>query len=82
MRAEWFDCPGADLPGPVLIVARRATDHFGAAPVGELHGDVTDSAGCAMDEHRLPGAELGQLEECLPRRERGVRQSRSVQMIQ
>ena len=47
---------------------------FAPRGLGELHGDVSDPAGCPVDENGLPCRQLGRLDERLPGRQEDMRE--------
>jgi hypothetical protein len=52
-----------------------------AARFGDLDSDVSDAAPAAMDQHALPGLELGRVDQALPSGQPGQRQGCRVRMI-
>ncbi|GAA2371457.1 hypothetical protein GCM10010246_77240 [Streptomyces cuspidosporus] len=64
----------------MLEGARRPGD-VRAALLGDLYGEMTDTADRGMDQHPLPGPEAPGVDEGLPGGERGQRQSGRLDVV-
>jgi hypothetical protein len=60
----------AELAQEVVLGRARRADHIRAARLGDLHGHMPDPAGRRVDQHPLPGLDLGVLHQRLPRGQR------------
>lgn len=60
-----------------VVVCRACGGDNVRAPVfRDLHGEMTDAAGCGVDQDRLIRGDIGDVDECLPCGQRGKGQRR------
>jgi hypothetical protein len=76
------DDVGAEGAREVDVVGRDGRQHASAFRLGELHGEMADTAGAAMNQYRLAGLQLAVPEQALPRGLSRERDGGSVDMIQ
>ena len=73
---------GAQAADEFVLGGARRANHVGAASLGDLHGQVPDAASCPVDQHPLPGRELGGVDQALPGGEARQRQRGGLGMRQ
>lgn len=64
----------AELLDDGSATRRVARAHLGPEGAGELHRDMADAAGTALDEDLHPGSDAGSVDEALPGRDEDERQ--------
>jgi hypothetical protein len=62
----------------VLLAGRTGREYIGAEGAGDLHGDVTDAAGPAMDQYSLAGMYGSAIDQSFPCGDEDQRNGRGV----
>ena len=77
-RLVAVDRRGAEAPHQVVLPGRGGGEDPGAEGVGQLHRDMADAAGAALDQHGLALPHPGAVDQPFPGGDRDQRQRRGL----
>jgi hypothetical protein len=75
------DLVSAEFAQERMLRRSRSADHVRAQRLGDLHGYMSETAGCAVHEYTLAGLQLGRFRQRLPGSQAGQGQSGCLDVV-